>query len=95
MRTSHPEYGIFAHHGYPWLIHRPACRRSGHSHLHVRGHNMEISQTGPGTAEQALLEGTFGPVRRAPQPLRSTFPARDIDDATKDIENPEHHPWKG
>lgn len=25
-------------HGYPWLIHRLAYRRSGHRHLHVRGY---------------------------------------------------------
>ena len=29
---------IFAYHGYPWLIHRLAYRRTGHAHLHVRGY---------------------------------------------------------
>ena len=29
---------IFAYHGYPWLIHRLAYRRTGHPHLHVRGY---------------------------------------------------------
>ncbi|MBV8930057.1 MAG: phosphoketolase family protein, partial [Mycobacteriaceae bacterium] len=28
---------IFAYHGYPWLIHRLAYRRSNHQSLHVRG----------------------------------------------------------
>ncbi|MET8902727.1 phosphoketolase family protein [Streptomyces sp. NPDC004538] len=35
---------IFAYHGYPWLIHRLAYRRTGHSHLHVRGYK-EIGTT--------------------------------------------------
>ena len=29
---------IFAFHGYPWLIHRLAYRRTNHAHLHVRGY---------------------------------------------------------
>jgi xylulose-5-phosphate/fructose-6-phosphate phosphoketolase len=29
---------IFAFHGYPWLIHRLAYRRSNHKNLHVRGY---------------------------------------------------------
>ena len=29
---------IFAFHGYPWLIHRLAYRRTNHSNLHVRGY---------------------------------------------------------
>ena len=29
---------IFAFHGYPWLIHRPAYRRKNHANLHVRGY---------------------------------------------------------
>ena len=29
---------IFAFHGYPWLIHRLAYRRTNHKHLHVRGY---------------------------------------------------------
>ena len=29
---------IFNFHGYPWLIHRLAYRRTNHSNLHVRGY---------------------------------------------------------
>ncbi len=29
---------IFAYHGYPWLIHRLAYRRTNHKNLHVRGY---------------------------------------------------------
>ena len=29
---------IFAFHGYPWLIHRLAYRRTNHKNLHVRGY---------------------------------------------------------
>ncbi len=29
---------IFSFHGYPWLIHRMAYRRTNHSNLHVRGY---------------------------------------------------------
>jgi xylulose-5-phosphate/fructose-6-phosphate phosphoketolase len=29
---------IFNFHGYPWLIHRLAYRRNGHSNMHVRGY---------------------------------------------------------
>ena len=29
---------IFAFHGYPWLIHRLAYRRTNHPNLHVRGY---------------------------------------------------------
>lgn len=35
---------IFAYHGYPWLIHRLAYRRTGHQYLHVRGYK-EIGTT--------------------------------------------------
>ncbi|MEU3375433.1 phosphoketolase family protein [Streptomyces sp. NPDC006711] len=38
---------IFAYHGYPWLIHRLAYRRTGHPHLHVRGYKEEGSTTTP------------------------------------------------
>ncbi|MEV6162624.1 phosphoketolase family protein [Streptomyces sp. NPDC052052] len=38
---------IFAYHGYPWLIHRLAYRRAGHSHLHVRGYKEEGTTTTP------------------------------------------------
>lgn len=50
---SNPEYDalftpdkpvIFAYHGYPWLIHRLAYRRTGHNDLHVRGYK-EIGTT--------------------------------------------------
>jgi xylulose-5-phosphate/fructose-6-phosphate phosphoketolase len=32
---------IFAFHGYPWLIHRLAYRRAGHTQMHVRGYKEE------------------------------------------------------
>ncbi|MCL2734753.1 MAG: phosphoketolase family protein [Actinomycetia bacterium] len=35
---------IFAYHGYPWLIHRLAYRRTGHANMHVRGYK-EIGTT--------------------------------------------------
>src|ERR1041384_895851 len=38
---------IFAYHGYPWLIHRLAYRRTGHANLHVRGYQEEGSTTTP------------------------------------------------
>ncbi|MEU5901836.1 phosphoketolase family protein [Streptomyces venezuelae] len=38
---------IFAYHGYPWLIHRLAYRRSGHAHLHVRGYTEAGTTTTP------------------------------------------------
>jgi xylulose-5-phosphate/fructose-6-phosphate phosphoketolase len=38
---------IFAHHGYPWLIHRLAYRRTNHSNLHVRGYKEEGTVTTP------------------------------------------------
>jgi len=38
---------IFAFHGYPWLIHRLAYRRSHHKHLHVRGYKEEGTTTTP------------------------------------------------
>ncbi|THA36212.1 phosphoketolase family protein [Streptomyces sp. A1277] len=38
---------IFAYHGYPWLIHRLAYRRAGHSDLHVRGYKEEGTTTTP------------------------------------------------
>jgi xylulose-5-phosphate/fructose-6-phosphate phosphoketolase len=36
---------IFAYHGYPWLIHRLAYRRTNHANLHVRGYREEGSTT--------------------------------------------------
>ena len=38
---------IFAFHGYPWLIHRLAYRRTGHANLHVRGYKEEGTTTTP------------------------------------------------
>ncbi|CAM5671344.1 phosphoketolase family protein [Streptomyces coeruleorubidus] len=38
---------IFAYHGYPWLIHRLAYRRTGHEHLHVRGYKEAGTTTTP------------------------------------------------
>ena len=32
---------IFAHHGYPWLIHRLTYRRTNHDNIHVRGYKEE------------------------------------------------------
>ncbi len=38
---------IFAFHGYPWLIHRLAYRRTNHRDLHVRGYKEEGTTTTP------------------------------------------------
>jgi xylulose-5-phosphate/fructose-6-phosphate phosphoketolase len=38
---------IFAHHGYPWLIHRLAYRRAVHPHMHVRGYKEMGTTTTP------------------------------------------------
>ena len=38
---------VFAFHGYPWLIHRLAYRRTNHAHLHVRGYKEEGTVTTP------------------------------------------------
>ncbi len=38
---------IFAHHGYPWLIHRLTYRRSNHDNIHVRGYKEEGTTTTP------------------------------------------------
>ncbi|HXG39944.1 MAG TPA: phosphoketolase family protein [Candidatus Limnocylindrales bacterium] len=38
---------IFAFHGYPWLIHRLAYRRTNHPNLHVRGYKEEGTVTTP------------------------------------------------
>jgi len=38
---------IFAYHGYPWLIHRLAYRRTNHANLHVRGYREEGTTTTP------------------------------------------------
>jgi xylulose-5-phosphate/fructose-6-phosphate phosphoketolase len=37
----------FAFHGYPWLIHRLAYRRTNHPNLHVRGYKEEGTTTTP------------------------------------------------
>ena len=36
---------IFAYHGYPWLIHRLAYKRTNHANMHVRGYQEEGSTT--------------------------------------------------
>ncbi len=36
---------IFAYHGYPWLIHRLAYKRTNHANFHVRGYEEEGSTT--------------------------------------------------
>ena len=38
---------IFAHHGYPWLIHRLTYRRHNHDNIHVRGYKEEGTTTTP------------------------------------------------
>jgi len=38
---------IFNFHGYPWLIHRLAYRRTNHRHLHVRGYKEKGSINTP------------------------------------------------
>jgi xylulose-5-phosphate/fructose-6-phosphate phosphoketolase len=38
---------VFAFHGYPWLIHRLAYRRTNHDNLHVRGYKEEGTTTTP------------------------------------------------
>jgi xylulose-5-phosphate/fructose-6-phosphate phosphoketolase len=38
---------IFAFHGYPWLIHRLAYRRTNHDNLHVRGYTEHGTTTTP------------------------------------------------
>jgi len=38
---------IFVYHGYPWLIHRLAYRRTNHNNLHVRGFKEEGTTTTP------------------------------------------------
>jgi len=43
--TSKPV--IFAFHGYPWLIHRLAYRRTNHANFHVRGYKEEGTVTTP------------------------------------------------
>jgi xylulose-5-phosphate/fructose-6-phosphate phosphoketolase len=38
---------LFAHHGYPTLIHRLTYRRANHSNIHVRGYKEEGTVTTP------------------------------------------------
>ncbi len=38
---------VFAFHGYPWLVHRLAYRRTNHRNLHVRGYKEEGTITTP------------------------------------------------
>jgi xylulose-5-phosphate/fructose-6-phosphate phosphoketolase len=38
---------IFAHHSYPWLIHRLTYRRTNHVNMHVRGYKEEGTTTTP------------------------------------------------
>ncbi|ONF73619.1 phosphoketolase family protein [Amycolatopsis keratiniphila] len=38
---------IFAYHGYPWLVHRLAYRRTNHHNLHVRGYIEHGTTTTP------------------------------------------------
>jgi xylulose-5-phosphate/fructose-6-phosphate phosphoketolase len=38
---------VFAFHGYPWLIHRLAYRRTNHARLHVRGYKENGTTTTP------------------------------------------------
>ncbi|HWJ11150.1 MAG TPA: phosphoketolase family protein [Nocardioides sp.] len=38
---------VFAHHGYPTLIHRLTYRRTNHRNIHVRGYNEEGTTTTP------------------------------------------------
>ena len=44
---THDRPIVFAYHGYPWLIHRLAYRRTNHPNLHVRGYKEEGTVTTP------------------------------------------------
>ena len=44
---THSKPVMFAYHGYPWLIHRLAYRRTNHANLHVRGYKEEGTTTTP------------------------------------------------
>jgi xylulose-5-phosphate/fructose-6-phosphate phosphoketolase len=46
---------LFAYHGYPWLIHRLAYKRTNHGNLHVRGYREEGTTTTP--FDMAVLNG--------------------------------------
>ena len=49
---------IFAFHGYPWLIHRLAYRRTNHKNLHVRGYKEKGNINTP--VELAIRNGVDG-----------------------------------
>jgi xylulose-5-phosphate/fructose-6-phosphate phosphoketolase len=38
---------VFAFHGYPWLVHRLAYRRTNHANMHVRGYKENGTTTTP------------------------------------------------
>ena len=70
---------IFAFHGYPWLIHRLAYRRTNHENLHVRGYTEEEQPPRPSICASAITSiasawsGTLSPrpeVRRSWRVLR-------------------------
>ena len=70
---------IFAFHGYPWLIHRLAYRRTNHANLHVRGYKEEGAITTP--FDMAVLNDLdrFHLVEDVINRLhRSDEPARDL-----------------
>ncbi|MGQ4360315.1 phosphoketolase family protein, partial [Streptomyces sp. SAS_272] len=46
---------IFAYHGYPWLIHRLAYRRTGHRNLHVRAATVRQRMADVRTRHQAWI----------------------------------------
>jgi xylulose-5-phosphate/fructose-6-phosphate phosphoketolase len=46
---------VFAYHGYPWLIHRLAYRRTNHVNFHVRGYREEGTTTTP--FDMVMLNG--------------------------------------
>jgi len=43
---------IFNFHGYPWLIHRLAYRRTNHANMHVRGYKERAHQHPTGVGDE-------------------------------------------
>jgi xylulose-5-phosphate/fructose-6-phosphate phosphoketolase len=73
---------IFAYHGYPWLIHRLAYRRTNHGNLHVRGYKEEGTTTTPFDMvvrnDVDRFHLVLDAIDRVPKLGRSAYPAKQM-----------------
>ncbi|WP_431873492.1 phosphoketolase family protein [Amycolatopsis sacchari] len=84
---------IFAYHGYPWLIHRLAYRRTNHAEFHVRGYKEHGTTTTPFDMlvlnDMDRFQLVIDVIDRVPGLARTAAPVRQAMTEARE----RHHRW--